>query len=114
MTCTVAGYAIPKDSKVLFNAWAIQRDPEFWEDPLQFEPEKFLKDTEKGRRICAGIPMAERMMRHVLASMLHSFEWRLPEETKPEIHEKFGIVLKKMEPLVAIHTARLSNSKQYR
>ncbi|XWS50676.1 hypothetical protein CRYUN_Cryun12cG0106700 [Craigia yunnanensis] len=45
MTCTVA-VCIPKVSRVLFNAWAIQRDAEFWEDPLQFEPERFLKDTE--------------------------------------------------------------------
>ncbi|KAK6262190.1 hypothetical protein QUC31_008006 [Theobroma cacao] len=127
-TCTVAGYTIPKDSRVLFNAWAIQRDPEFWEYPLRFEPERFLKDAEKGnylgnnfhfipfgsgRRICVGIPLAEKMVTHVLATLLHSFEWKLPEGTKPDIQEKFGIVLKKMEPLVAIPAARLSSSEQY-
>ncbi|XP_022765769.1 cytochrome P450 93A3-like [Durio zibethinus] len=128
MSCTVAGYTIPKDSRVLFNAWAIQRDPEFWEDPLQFEPERFLKDTERrnylgnnfhflpfgsGRRICVGIAMAERMMMHVLAVLLHSFEWKLPEGKKPDTQEKFGIVLKKMDPLVMIPVARLSYLEQY-
>ncbi|XVF53969.1 hypothetical protein PTKIN_Ptkin05aG0143300 [Pterospermum kingtungense] len=116
VTCTVAGYTIPEDCRVLFNTWAIQRDPEYWDDPLQFQPDRFLKDTEKGnylgnnfhylpfgsgRRICVGIPMAERMMKHVLAAMLHSFEWNLLG-TKPDIQEKFGIILKKTEPLVAI------------
>ncbi|WRX19174.1 Cytochrome P450 - like 10 [Theobroma cacao] len=106
----------------------IQRDPEIWEGPLQFEPERFLKDTEKGnylgnnfhffpfgsgRRICAGIPMAERMIAHVLAALVHSFEWKLPEGTKLDTQEKFGILLKKMEPLAAIPAARFCNSEQY-
>ncbi|XWS61026.1 hypothetical protein CRYUN_Cryun07bG0090400 [Craigia yunnanensis] len=127
-TCIVAGYTIPKHSRIFFNAWAIQRDPEFWEDPLQFEPERFLKDIEKGnyrgnnfhffpfgsgRRICVGIPLAEKMVGHVLGVLVHSFEWKLPDGIKPDTKEKFGIVLKKMEPLVAMPVARLSNLEQY-
>ncbi|XWS61025.1 hypothetical protein CRYUN_Cryun07bG0090300 [Craigia yunnanensis] len=127
-TCIVAGYTIPKVSRVVFNAWAIQRDPEFWDDPLKFEPERFLKDTEKGnyrgnnfqffpfgsgRRICAGLPMAERMVAYVLGVLVHSFEWKLSEGTKVDIHERFGVVLKKMEPLVAIPVPRLSDLQQY-
>ncbi|PPR90649.1 hypothetical protein GOBAR_AA30030 [Gossypium barbadense] len=46
-TTVIAGYTIPKNSWIFFNVWAIQRDAEFWEDPLRFEPERFLKDTEK-------------------------------------------------------------------
>ncbi|XVE64098.1 hypothetical protein DITRI_Ditri07aG0074200 [Diplodiscus trichospermus] len=66
-----------------------------------------------GRRICVGISMADRMMEHDLATLLHYFEWKLPEGTRPEIQEKFGIVLKKMEPLVAIPAARLSDYELY-
>ncbi|XVE68318.1 hypothetical protein DITRI_Ditri09bG0058000 [Diplodiscus trichospermus] len=127
--CTIVGYTIPKDCRVLVNVWAIQRDPEYWENPLEFEPERFLRDGAErdnymgnnfnflpfgsGRRICVGIPMAERMMKHVLATLLHSFEWKLPEGKRPEIEEKLGIVLKKTEPLVAIPASRLFNSEQY-
>ncbi|GLT45177.1 hypothetical protein SLA2020_190290 [Shorea laevis] len=32
-TCTVAGYTIPQGSKILFNIWAIQRDPKFGKIP---------------------------------------------------------------------------------
>ncbi|XP_012435618.2 flavonoid 3'-monooxygenase CYP75B137-like [Gossypium raimondii] len=46
-TIVVAGYTIPKNSNIFFNAWAIQRDTEFWEDPLQFELERFLNVIEK-------------------------------------------------------------------
>ncbi|XP_058217038.1 iridoid oxidase-like [Rhododendron vialii] len=36
------GYQIPKNTQVLVNAWAIGRDPESWDDPLSFKPERFL------------------------------------------------------------------------
>ncbi|KAL0347120.1 UNVERIFIED_CONTAM: cytochrome [Sesamum calycinum] len=36
------GYHIPKDTQLLVNAWAIGRDPERWEDPLSFKPERIL------------------------------------------------------------------------
>ncbi|GKV17623.1 hypothetical protein SLEP1_g28101 [Rubroshorea leprosula] len=127
-TCTVAGYTIPQGSKILFNTWAIQRDPKVWENPLEFEPERFLNDPGKGdyhgnnfslfpfgsgRRICAGIPLAEKMMRYVVATLVHSFEWELPEGVDHDLSDKFGFVLKKSTPLVAKPTVRLPTAIQY-
>ncbi|GMJ14921.1 cytochrome P450, family 706, subfamily A, polypeptide 6 [Hibiscus trionum] len=125
-TSTIGGYTIPKHSKVFINAWAMQRNPELWDDPLCFQPERFLKADisyqgnnlryipfGSGRRICAGIAMAEKMVGLLLAVLVHSFEWKLPEEKRPGVEEKFGAVLKKMDPLVAIPFARLSDSKLY-
>ncbi|KAE8694235.1 CYP706 protein [Hibiscus syriacus] len=126
-TTIMAGYTIPKDSRVLINALAMQRDPEFWDDPLGFQPERFLKAEEvsyhgnnmqyipfgSGRRICAGIALAEKMVGLLLGALVHSFEWKLPEGRRPDIQEKFGILLKKRESLVALPFARLSNSHQY-
>ncbi|GMJ10864.1 cytochrome P450, family 706, subfamily A, polypeptide 6 [Hibiscus trionum] len=123
-SCIVAGYTIPKHCRVFVNAWAMQRDPQLWDDPLCFQPERFLeadisyKGNElryipfgSGRRICVGIAMAERMVGLILAVLVHSFEWELAEGRKPDIQEEFGVVLKKLKPLVAIPFARLSNSK---
>ncbi|MBA0841603.1 hypothetical protein Goarm_004087, partial [Gossypium armourianum] len=120
-TTIVAGYTIPKNSNIFFNVWAIQRDAEFWEDPLRFEPERFLKDTEKrnytgncfhffpfgsGRRICVGIPLAEKIMMQILATLLHCFKWELPNGRKPDVKEKLQLVLSKAEPLVVVPIAR--------
>ncbi|KAL4602491.1 hypothetical protein ACB092_10G056500 [Castanea dentata] len=66
-----------------------------------------------GRRICAGIAMAERMMMYSLATLLHSFNWKLPQGEKLDLTEKFGIVLKKKIPLVAIPTPRLYDPSMY-
>nr|XP_010911781.2 geraniol 8-hydroxylase [Elaeis guineensis] len=126
--CLVGGYTIPEGSRVFVNVWAIHRDPLLWEDPLEFKPERFLDSNNKwdfsgndfnyfpfgsGRRICAGISMAERMVGYLLASLLHSFEWKLAEGTKLDLEEKFGIVLKKAKPLIAIPTPKLPNPDLY-
>ena len=125
-TCTVGGYTIPKGSRIFVNVWAIQRDPSIWENPLNFDPERFLKSKwdysgsdvnyfpfGSGRRICAGTAMAERMVMYSLATLLHSFDWKLPQGEKLDLIEKFGIVLKKKTPLVAIPTPRLTDPSMY-
>ncbi|KAK1558799.1 hypothetical protein Q3G72_006816 [Acer saccharum] len=124
----VSGYTIPKGSRIMLNVWAIHRDPQLWDNPLEFRPERFLNNSEKfdylgnnfqympfgsGRRVCAGIPLAERMLMFLLASFLHSFECKLPNDTKLDLSDKLGIVMKKLKPLVVIPTPRLSNSELY-
>nr|GMC80355.1 geraniol 8-hydroxylase-like [Ipomoea batatas]GMD82480.1 geraniol 8-hydroxylase-like [Ipomoea batatas] len=101
-------------------------DPSIWENPLEFRPERFLdskwdfsgKDFNyfpfgSGKRICAGMASAERMFMYALASMIHSFDWKMAQGEKLELSEKFGIVLKKRIPLVAIPTPRLSHPALY-
>ncbi|KAK8484470.1 hypothetical protein V6N11_012032 [Hibiscus sabdariffa] len=125
--CNVGGYTIPKGSRVFINVWAIHRDPSIWENPLEFNPDRFLNNHwdfsgnefsyfpfGSGRRICAGIAMAERMVLYSVATLLHSFDWRIPEGNKLDLSEKFGIVLKLENPLVAIPTPRLSNKTLYK
>ncbi|GKV38115.1 hypothetical protein SLEP1_g46061 [Rubroshorea leprosula] len=125
-TCTVGGYTIPKGCRVFVNVWAIHRDPSIWENPLEFNPDRFLNSSwdfsgsdfrylpfGSGRRICAGIAMAERMVLYSLATLLHSFDWKFPEGEKPEIADKYGIVMKLKNPLVAIPILRLSDPSLY-
>ena len=50
ITTTIGGYKVPKDIKVFINVWAIQRDPRIWEDPLEFSPERYLRDNNKGNK----------------------------------------------------------------
>ncbi|CAL4999255.1 unnamed protein product [Urochloa decumbens] len=118
----IGGYAVPKGTTVIFNAWAIMRDPAAWERPDEFLPEKFLdgaaakvvdfrgKDYEfipfgSGRRMCPGVPMAERVVPLILAFLLHAFEWRLPDglpAEKLDVSEKFTTANVMAVPLKAV------------
>lgn len=125
-TCIVGGYTVPKGARVFINVWAVHRDPSIWENPSEFRPERFLDSKwdyngndfnyfpfGSGRRICAGTAMAERLFMFSLASLIHSFDWKVPEGEHLDLEEKFGIVLKKRMPLVAIPTPRLSDEFLY-
>ncbi|KAJ4771791.1 Cytochrome P450 76C4 [Rhynchospora pubera] len=108
-TVELGGYLIPKDAKLLVNVWAIGRDETTWPDPLKFRPERFLeRDIDfkgrnfelipfgAGRRICPGLPLAYRIVHLMLGSLLHQFEWKLPEEEAKcgvDMSEKFGVTL---------------------
>ena len=125
-TTVVSNYTIPKGSRVFVNVWAIQRDPNEWENPLEFDPARFMNGKldfsgsdfryfpfGSGRRKCPGIAMGERMVMYLLATLLHSFDWKLEEGEEIEIEEKFGIVLTMKKPLVLIPTPRLSDPTLY-
>ncbi|KAF5774902.1 putative cytochrome P450 [Helianthus annuus] len=118
-SCKVGGYTIPKGTIVYINVWAIQRDPENWTNPLEFKPERFLNQKwdyngnnfkflpfGSGRRICPGLPLGEKMLVYILASLLHSFEWSLPKDEEFELSDEFGFVTKKRKPLIAIPSQR--------
>ncbi|GAV92552.1 p450 domain-containing protein [Cephalotus follicularis] len=109
------GYFIPKDTQIFVNAWTIGRDPNAWEDPLSFKPERFL-DSQidykeqnyelipfgAGRRICPGISLAERALHIALASLIHYFDWELGSGTTPEamdMNESMGLTVRKLVPL---------------
>eukprot|EP00268_Persea_americana_P029997 TRINITY_DN2900_c0_g1_i6.p1 TRINITY_DN2900_c0_g1~~TRINITY_DN2900_c0_g1_i6.p1 ORF type:complete len:517 (-),score=86.12 TRINITY_DN2900_c0_g1_i6:206-1756(-) len=117
-TVEICGFTIPKYTQVIVNAWAIGRDPNVWTNPTCFLPERFLhskldfkgQDCQfipfgAGRRICPGLPMAFRMVHLSLASLLHSFAWKLPNGMLPEemnMGDKFGITLQMEAPLLAV------------
>ncbi|KAL9231065.1 hypothetical protein vseg_006333 [Gypsophila vaccaria] len=112
------GFTVPKDAQVLVNVWAIGRDPDLWEHPNLFEPERFLGSEidakgcnfelipfGAGRRICPGLPLANRMLHLMLGSLIHGFDWKLEDGTLPEnldMEEKFGFSLEKAQRLRAI------------
>uniref|UniRef100_A0A7N0RDD7 Cytochrome P450 n=1 Tax=Kalanchoe fedtschenkoi TaxID=63787 RepID=A0A7N0RDD7_KALFE len=124
----VGGFRVPKGATTFVNVWAIHRDPALWDRPLEFRPERFLDGATKwdfsgrdlkyrpfgsGRRTCPGLPLAERALMYTLAVFLHFFNWEAPKGVEIGLEEKFGIVMKKKEPLVAIPTPRFSNAELY-
>ncbi|KAF5447676.1 hypothetical protein F2P56_033208 [Juglans regia] len=124
--CEVNGYYIPKNTRLSVNIWAIGRDPDVWENPLDFTPERFLtgknakidprgNDFElipfgAGRRICAGTRMGIVLVEYILGTLVHSFDWKLPKGVELNMEESFGLALQKAVPLAAIVSPRLSLS----
>lgn len=116
------GYNIPKDTVVIVNAWAIHRDPDSWEDPLSFKPERFLNSSidhkgqhyvmipfGSGRRSCVGMLMGERMVSLTIARLIQSFDWELPANVSPEtldMRDMTGLSLRMITPLKAVPRER--------
>ncbi|KAL8049711.1 hypothetical protein ABFX02_06G037100 [Erythranthe guttata] len=117
-TCKIDDYVIPKDSVVLVNAWAISMDPDTWKDATSFNPDRFLESKidfrgnhfeyipfGSGRRMCPGFNLALKDIQIVVASLVHYFDWSLPngmDPTQIDMADKFGTVLKKETPLLLI------------
>ncbi|CAL5429810.1 unnamed protein product [Camellia sinensis] len=90
-------FLIPKSTQVLVNEWAIARNPSYWENPTQFMPERFLGSEMdyngqhfaflpfgSGRRMCPRIPLAQRVVSLMIASLVYHFDWKLPDGLTPE------------------------------
>ncbi|KAF3626092.1 Cytochrome [Capsicum annuum] len=94
---TLEGYEIQTGTIIHVNAWAIARDPEIWENPEKFIPERFLnnnidfkgQDFEfipfgAGRRGCPGIALGVASMELASSNLLYAFDWELPRGMKKE------------------------------
>ncbi|CAN6201663.1 unnamed protein product [Urochloa humidicola] len=121
--CQVLGYDIPKGTMVLVNAWAISRNPDYWDEPDTFNPERFLGDTRDfkgkdfdftpfgaGRRICPGMTFGLANIELGLANLLFYFDWSLPEGIIPselDMTETIGITARRKADLLLSATLRI-------
>ncbi|CAI0629332.1 unnamed protein product [Linum tenue] len=119
-TIVIKGYQIPAKTKVAINAWAIGRDPAYWIEPDKFMPERFVNSPVNyngddfqllpfgaGRRMCPGVKTGMAIVHLAVANLLYHFDWKLPNEMKPEdldMTEVFGIVVGRKNDLHLIPT----------
>lgn len=121
----VNGYKIPLKTKVMVNAYALATDPQYWEDPESFVPERFEDNSVDftgshfqyvpfgaGRRICPGLAFGFANTVSPLAHLLYNFDWKLPEGVTAEtldMTEMLGLAVARKNDLVLIPSLPLSN-----
>ena len=84
------GYLLPKGTQVIFSSYAVHMDPEYFDQPHEFKPERFIKDgrfvrDERvmsfgiGKRSCPGEPIANMEIFLYVCSILQRFEVEMPK-----------------------------------
>ncbi|KAE8673751.1 cytochrome P450 81D1-like [Hibiscus syriacus] len=118
--CNILGYDIPKDTMLLVNAWAIQRDPKVWDEAPRFKPQRFengriegckMMPFGLGRRSCPGMDLGQRVVGLALGSIIQCFELERVCVKKIDMSEGKGLNLPKTESLEALCKARYTAKK---
>ncbi|KAJ1282825.1 hypothetical protein BS78_03G081300 [Paspalum vaginatum] len=120
--CDIEGYTIPSTTRVIVNAWALARDPTYWESAEKFMLERFMESGNNvttdykgndfhylpfgtGRRICPGSTFAISVIEIMLANLVCNFNWELPPELKKrdiDMTESFGVTVHRKEKLLLV------------
>ncbi|KAG6864492.1 hypothetical protein C0991_009110 [Blastosporella zonata] len=95
-------YFIPKGSTIFAVTWAMEHDQAKFEDHDRFMPERFLDGDGKlkpdyetsafgfGRRVCPGVPFAERSLWIDIATLLWTFNIRKSDVLDPKTNLRFN------------------------
>ncbi|KAF9893337.1 hypothetical protein FE257_011769 [Aspergillus nanangensis] len=93
---TYEGKTVPVGTTVFLNSWACNMDPELWEDPEEYRPERWLEHPSHpvftfglGYRMCAGSLLAYRELYLTFMRMLSAFE--IESEGPIETHPVKGV-----------------------
>ncbi|CAG2117313.1 unnamed protein product [Medioppia subpectinata] len=98
----ISGFKIPKDTQIMANFWAIDNDPNLWENPSQFRPERLLSNDLKtfkkpehlipfsyGKRSCPGeiLGVVETFL--YLSSLLQKYDINANHKTDTSLEYEF-------------------------
>ncbi|GAU15798.1 hypothetical protein TSUD_236140 [Trifolium subterraneum] len=107
------GYKIPKNAMINFPVAELGWDPNVWENPMEFKPERFLSGENvnfdlkgfkeikmmpfgAGRRVCPGINIAMLHLEYFVANLVRDYKWTIEDGSEVDLSEKqaFTIVMK--------------------
>ena len=89
-TVEFEGHVIPKNTHVIPLLHGVHMDPDLWQEPESFRPERFLTEEGKlhkpahfmpfaaGQRMCLGDKIAEIELQLFFTSLLHVFDIENP------------------------------------
>ncbi|MFN8283776.1 MAG: cytochrome P450 [Chitinophagales bacterium] len=111
----IDGYEIPAGTNIVMPIYVVHHDDRVWENPYEFQPERFaldnLKDKHKysyfpfggGPRLCIGNNFAIQEMQVVLAMILQKFKIEVDDDFVPDL-----------DPLVTLRPKNEIHAKVYK
>ncbi|CAA7028075.1 unnamed protein product [Microthlaspi erraticum] len=115
--CKVRGFNIPKSTLLVLNTYVVMRDPNVWEDPEEFNPERFLGGSSRsgqvedevrelkylpfggGRRACPGSNLAYIVLGTAIGMMVQCFDWRIDGDKVNMEEARGALTLSMAHPL---------------
>ena len=99
----IEGYDIPPYTAVVYNSHALHRDADYWDNPKEFRPERWLDGDGKlvnhgdhympfgaGPRFCLGEQLAKAEMFHFTVALLQRFDFKLETQINDFDDGDFG------------------------
>ena len=93
----IEGYAIKKGQAITISHIAMGRNPKYFEDPMEFRPERWTREFERslprgaytpfagGPRVCLGKQFAMMEMRVILATLAQRVQITIPDGFEPDV-----------------------------
>lgn len=122
--CKIGGFDVLEKTKLVVNSYAVMRDPDVWEYPEEFKPERFLPSSRSyqedemkeevlkyipfgsGRRGCPGSNLAYLSVEIAIGVMVQCFDWKI-EGDEVNMEEARGtLTLTMAHPLKCIPLLR--------
>lgn len=124
------GMVVPANTTAMVNMWAITHDPNIWNEPLAFKPERFLKshggaDVDvrggdlrlapfgAGRRVCPGKNLGLVTVSLWVANLVHHFEWVQDKANPVDLSEVLKLSCEMKNPLCAEAVPRINHVQHF-
>lgn len=128
--CKIGEFYIPQNTTMIINSYAVMRDPDSWEEPDEFQPERFMVSPSKGkeemreqlalnylpfgsgRRGCPGTNLGYIFIGVAVGTMVQCFDWSV-NGNKVNMEETGDMTLRMAHPLKCTLVARVDPSASF-
>ncbi|XP_051141440.1 cytochrome P450 78A7-like [Andrographis paniculata] len=117
------GMVVPAGTTAMVNMWSITHDPQIWEKPAEFRPERFLPELGgaevdvrgcdlrlapfgAGRRVCPGKNLGMTTVALWVAKLVRQFVWTEDASAPVKLEEVLKLSCEMKQPLSAVAKIR--------
>jgi cytochrome P450 len=103
---TLRDWKLPAGTTLMINPGSIHQDPRFWENPAEFNPDRFDKPIindswipfGRGKKGCPGADLGTRIANTYIAYLIRNFKWTYEGKEAPVY--RMLIAARTKDPLV--------------